>query len=72
MAKYPEFLDTQKGPFTNAQFKALPRNDRGDIIELWAAYPFITDAQREQLSEDDDARMYDLDEEMEYLKAEFM
>jgi len=57
--------------FTNSQFKALPRNTDGDIIDLEAAYPFITVAQRERLTGDDYSRMDDLDEEMRYLIAEF-
>lgn len=57
--------------FTNAQFKALPRNVDGDIIDLADAYPFITEAQRERLTGDDYSRMNDLDEEISYLAAEF-
>ena len=57
--------------FTNAQFKALPRNADGDIIDLADAYPFITEAQRERLTGDDYSRMDDLDEEISYLAAEF-
>lgn len=64
------YLLTQSGPFTNAAFAAIPRNTDGDIIDLWAAYAFITDNQRERLTSDDWSRMIELDEEMEYLTAE--
>lgn len=56
---------------TNAEFSKLARNADGDIIDLVSAYPFITDAQREKLTSDDWSRMQELDEEMEYLLAEF-
>lgn len=56
---------------TNVEFASLARNADGDIIDLVSAYPFITDAQRERLTSDDWSRMIELDEEMEYLMAEF-
>ena len=68
-------FDTRTAPLTEAEFKGLPRNADGDLIDLSDAYPFITDAQREALSEDDWSRMIELDEEvasmLEDLKAEF-
>ena len=55
---------------TNAEFDNLPRNADGDIIDLSNASIFITDSQRERLSEDDWSRMIDLDEEMACLMAD--
>ena len=57
--------------FTKAEFDAIPRNLDGDIIDLEDAYPFITENQRLQVSEDDYSRMDDLDEEMRAMMAEF-
>ena len=53
------------------QFAAIKRNADGDIIDLYDAYPYITDKQRELLSDDDYSRMDILDEELEYLADEF-
>jgi len=53
------------------QFNAIKRNSDGDIIDLYDAYPHITDKQRELLSDDDYSRMDILDEELEYLADEF-
>ena len=66
------YLETQSGPFTNKAFDATPRNADGDIIDLVDAYPFITEAQRERLTGDDQSRLFDLDEEMQYLADEFI
>lgn len=63
-------LETRETKLTDAEFRALPRNACGDIIDLSLAYPFITDSQRERLSGDDWSRMDALDEEMAYLIAE--
>jgi len=66
-------LDTREAgqKFTAAEFKAIPRNLDGDIIDLYDAYNFITDDQRALLSNDDYSRMDDLDEEMRINWAEF-
>lgn len=63
-------LDTRETKLTEAEFDALPRNADGDIIDLSKAYAFITDEQREKLTDDDWSRMIDLDEEMACLIAE--
>ena len=57
--------------FTKTEFNAIPRNPDGDIIDIEDAYPFITLNQRLLLSEDDFSRMYDLDEDMRVMLAEF-
>ena len=57
--------------FNMKQFAAIKRNADGDIIDLYDAYPHITDRQRELLSDDDYSRMADIDEELEYLADEF-
>jgi hypothetical protein len=69
MAKYTTTRTTR---FTSVEFDAIPRYPNGDIIELTAAYPFITDYQREKLTDDDWSRMIELDEEISYLAAEFI
>lgn len=66
------YLGTQSVPFTNESFNAIPRYASGDIIDLEDAYPFITTAQRARLTGDDWSRMNELDEEMQYLAAEFI
>ena len=48
--------------FTMKQFAAIKRNADGDIIDLYDAYPYITDKQRELLSDDDYSRMDNLDD----------
>ena len=53
------------------RFAAIKRNADGDIIDLYDAYPYITDKQRELLSDDDYSRMDTLDEELAYLADEF-
>lgn len=57
--------------FTMKRFAAIKRNADGDIIDLYDAYPYITDKQRELLSDDDYSRMDTLDEELAYLADEF-
>jgi hypothetical protein len=57
--------------FSQAEFIAIPRNNDGDILDLYDAFAFITDAQREQLTGDDQSRCFEYDEELEYLAAEF-
>ena len=63
-------FNTREEKFTSTEFNLLVRNADGDIRDLSNAYPFITDAQREELSDDDHARMIDLDEEMNCLMAD--
>jgi len=58
--------------YTIKEFRAIPRNTDGDIIDTWKHFPYITDAQREQLTEDDDARYEDYLEEMRCLHHEAM
>ena len=64
--------DSREVALTATEFKALERNGDGDIIELSYAYPFITDAQRDGLTGDDQSRMHDLDEEVRCLMADLM
>jgi hypothetical protein len=64
-------FDDRTEQFTDAEFAALQRNADGDIIHLSQAYPWISDDQREHLSEDDWSRMIDMDEELACLVAEF-
>ena len=63
-------FNTREEKFTSTEFNLLVRNADGDICDLSNAYPFISDAQREELSDDDHARMIDLDEEMNCLMAD--
>lgn len=57
--------------FTMKQFAAIKRNSDGDIVDLYDAYAYITEKQRELLSDDDYSRMDNLDEELQYLADEF-
>ena len=64
------YLTTRLGEkFTNAEFKAIPRNSDGDIIDLFDAYCFLTNAQREGLTGDDQSRCQGYDEDLRYLAA---
>ena len=63
-------FDTRVAPLTAAEFRALPRNADGDLIDLSLAYPFITDEQREDLTGDDWSRCIDLDEELACMLAD--
>jgi hypothetical protein len=65
------YLDTREEAFSDAEFAAIPRNADGDILDLYDAFPFITDAQREKLTGDDQSRMEDYDEEIRVMRAEF-
>lgn len=65
------YLTTRLGnKFTHAEFKAIPRNSDGDIIDLFDAYCFITDEQREKLTEDDWSRCMEYDEELLCMMAD--
>ncbi len=65
------YFDTRTSAFTNAEFRAIPRNSDGDIIDFEDAAVFITAAQRDKLTGDDQSRMEDFDEELRCLRAEF-
>jgi hypothetical protein len=63
-------LDRNKA-FTAAEFKALPRNADGDIIDLWAAFVWLTPQQVGALTADDYSRVEDYNEELRCIVAEF-
>ena len=59
---------------TNAEFRAIPRNLDGDVLDesmFISAWIFATDSQKETLTGDDYSRGETLDEELRYLAAEF-
>ena len=58
--------------FTNAEFKALLRNDEGEIINLSHHFIWLTEKQIDRLSEDDWMRVCELQEEVEIMKADFL
>ena len=58
--------------FTNAEFKALSRNDEGEIINLSHHFIWLTEKQIDRLSEDDWMRVCELQEEVEIMKADFL
>ena len=65
------YLTTRLGnKFTYAEFKAIPRYSNGDIIDLYDAYCFITDEQRERLTGDDWSRCIEYDEELLCMMAD--
>jgi len=55
--------------FTNAEFKALPRNDDGDVLDLYEAFVWLTPKQVDALSGDDYSRVDDYEEEVRYMFA---
>ena len=67
------FLNTRDpdAKFSADEFAGIPRDARGDIVDLHDAYCFITNDQREQLSEDDWSRMQDIDEEIDHAWSEY-
>jgi hypothetical protein len=69
-----DYLNTREPGkmFTDAEFRAIPRDSAGDIVDLYDAYAFIAERHREQLSEDDWSRMIEYDEESAIMMAEFL
>lgn len=57
-------------PFSDEEFEALPRTAGGDILDLAAAHPFLTDEQRLELSPDDAARVEEWDLEVSSIFAD--
>ena len=51
---------------TAAEFKALPRNTDGDIIDLFPAFAWFTKAQTKTLTGDDAWRVDEYEEEVRY------
>lgn len=66
------YLETRTTVFSNVEFTAIPRNADGDIIDIEDAYPFITNAQRERLTDDDYSRCEEMDEGLRYMAEEFL
>jgi len=57
--------------FTNKEFKALERNEDGDILDdLESGYTWMTTTQIDNLSGDDYSRVDDYREEMRYMIAD--
>jgi hypothetical protein len=69
MSDYLNSRDSGK-KFTNKEFYNIPRNSDGDIIDLYDAYAFIGNEQREKLSDDDWSRMQEYDEELSYFMVD--
>ena len=67
-----KYLNATKTSLTAAGFKALRRNADGDIIDLSVVYPYLTQKQREALSDDDYSRVIELDEDMLCLVGELL
>jgi hypothetical protein len=55
-----------------SEFKALKRNENGDIIDLADIFYRLSPIQIEALSEDDYSRYDDLCEELSFEASEFM
>ena len=60
----------RESAFTDAEFDGLPRYPDGSIIDLSMFSAWVTDAQRDRLSDDDWSRMIEYDEEISYLIAD--
>lgn len=58
--------------FTDEEFKALPRNADGDIMNLYDAFVWFTPEQVEALTGDDYSRVDDYEEELRCMAAEFV
>lgn len=56
----------------NTDFNMLPRNERGDILNLSTVFLDLTDAQIDRLSDDDWTRVQEYQEEIEIMKADFI
>jgi hypothetical protein len=54
------------------QFKELPRNDMGDIINLYDVFTHLTEAQVGMLSSDDWMRVQEYEEETRIMVADFI
>lgn len=67
----PGPFDDRDKSFTDAEFKALTRNGDGDVIDLAECFMWITPAQIERLTGDDQSRVDDYEEEVRCLMAEF-
>jgi len=52
---------------TNKEFRALERNDIGDVIDLYGVFYTLTPTQVEKLSEDDFTRYDEYQEEARVL-----
>lgn len=65
----PEIEDRHT-PFTRAEFDALERNDRGDIVELFQCFMWLKPEQIELLTGDDQSRVDDYEEEVRILMAQ--
>jgi hypothetical protein len=64
-------FDNRTNKFTNTEFAALQRNANGDVIDLYEANIWMTDAQISKLTGDDQSRVDDYQEEMRCMMAEF-
>jgi len=65
-----DYLDRTK-KFTNKEFKNLPLDCNGDIIDLSTAFIWLTESQKSLLSDDDSSRLFDYQEELDCLMSEF-
>jgi len=62
---------TRSTKYTNKEFAALSRNEDGDLIDLYESYPWLTDEQKNLVSEDDWSRCVEIEEELLVMFAEF-
>ncbi len=58
--------------FTNEEFKNLNRYENGDIKNLSMNFMWITNDQRDQVSDDDWSRIGEYEEECRFEIAEFL
>ena len=64
-------FDNRSKKFTNIEFASLERNADGDVIDLYEANIWMTDAQISKLTGDDQSRVDNYQEEMRIMMAEF-
>lgn len=68
------FTNHPERKLTDAEFRAIPRNPDGDVLDesmFICAWIFATDNQKETLTGDDQTRGDTLDQELLYLADEF-
>ena len=66
-----DYLDRTK-KFTNKEFNELERDSDGDVVCLSTAFVWVTDTQKETLTDDDHSRLNEYNEELSYLIADFL
>ena len=65
-------LDDRTEKFSKDEFKALERNGEGDVIDLYDAHIWMSNAQISKLTGDDQSRVDDYQEELRVMMKEYL